>query len=131
MGRYCSCELLGAHETAADEVVVEFHADPRAIRDLLHTVHRIEHDAGHVLVPVTAGAGGIARQDEVLQAAQVQVVGAADAGFKHPTTPYRCAEGERYVVNATRLQRSEEHTSELQSRGHLVCRLLLEKENTA
>src|SRR5690625_6349017 len=25
-------------------------------------------------------------------------------------------------------QRSEEHTSELQSRGHLVCRLLLEKK---
>src|SRR5690625_6466064 len=25
--------------------------------------------------------------------------------------------------------RSEEHTSELQSRGHLVCRLLLEKTN--
>src|SRR5690625_3310192 len=27
-----------------------------------------------------------------------------------------------------RLSRSEEHTSELQSRGHLVCRLLLEKK---
>src|SRR5690625_5432141 len=27
--------------------------------------------------------------------------------------------------------RSEEHTSELQSRGHLVCRLLLEKKNVA
>src|SRR5690625_4399799 len=27
--------------------------------------------------------------------------------------------------------RSEEHTSELQSRGHLVCRLLLEKKNTS
>src|SRR5690625_6991018 len=27
-------------------------------------------------------------------------------------------------------RRSEEHTSELQSRGHLVCRLLLEKKNT-
>src|SRR5690625_5637501 len=26
--------------------------------------------------------------------------------------------------------RSEEHTSELQSRGHLVCRLLLDKKNT-
>src|SRR5690625_6981748 len=26
------------------------------------------------------------------------------------------------------LMRSEEHTSELQSRGHLVCRLLLEKK---
>src|SRR5690625_6830808 len=38
--------------------------------------------------------------------------------------------------NADKLQvcrvdqgRSEEHTSELQSRGHLVCRLLLEKKN--
>src|SRR5690625_5662315 len=28
------------------------------------------------------------------------------------------------------LSRSEEHTSELQSRGHLVCRLLLAKKNT-
>src|SRR3989442_6860524 len=27
------------------------------------------------------------------------------------------------------LRRSEEHTSELQSRPHLVCRLLLEKKN--
>src|SRR5690625_6453919 len=26
-------------------------------------------------------------------------------------------------------ERSEEHTSELQSRGHLVCRLLLDKKN--
>src|SRR5437870_10724915 len=29
---------------------------------------------------------------------------------------------------ATTRGRSEEHTSELQSRGHLVCRLLLEKK---
>src|SRR5207253_10740448 len=29
---------------------------------------------------------------------------------------------------ASGLDRSEEHTSELQSRGHLVCRLLLEKK---
>src|SRR5690625_6517544 len=34
-----------------------------------------------------------------------------------------------HVVEApTRFMRSEEHTSELQSRGHLVCRLLLEKK---
>src|SRR5439155_26597888 len=31
--------------------------------------------------------------------------------------------------NGTSPTRSEEHTSELQSRGHLVCRLLLEKKN--
>src|SRR2546422_2602871 len=30
-----------------------------------------------------------------------------------------------------RCERSEEHTSELQSRLHLVCRLLLEKKKTA
>src|SRR5439155_22778760 len=29
-----------------------------------------------------------------------------------------------------RATRSEEHTSELQSRGHLVCRLLLEKKKS-
>src|SRR5690625_6799813 len=36
------------------------------------------------------------------------------------------------VVLAARVRRprSEEHTSELQSRGHLVCRLLLEKKKT-
>src|SRR5437870_6544303 len=30
-------------------------------------------------------------------------------------------------IKVERYSRSEEHTSELQSRGHLVCRLLLEK----
>src|SRR5207253_4990024 len=30
------------------------------------------------------------------------------------------------ISNYVKAQRSEEHTSELQSRGHLVCRLLLE-----
>src|SRR5690625_4071078 len=37
---------------------------------------------------------------------------------KHVDDPQKTAE----------LLRSEEHTSELQSRGHLVCRLLLEKK---
>src|SRR5215208_6634720 len=31
-------------------------------------------------------------------------------------------------MSPSRSERSEEHTSELQSRGHLVCRLLLEKK---
>src|SRR5207253_10484919 len=34
----------------------------------------------------------------------------------------------RLEVRRAELDRSEEHTSELQSRGHLVCRLLLEKK---
>src|SRR2546422_7735227 len=32
------------------------------------------------------------------------------------------------ILGKTNLSRSEEHTSELQSRLHLVCRLLLEKK---
>src|SRR5690625_7075253 len=35
---------------------------------------------------------------------------------------------EEVAQGATISDRSEEHTSELQSRGHLVCRLLLEKK---
>src|SRR5690625_6576343 len=40
--------------------------------------------------------------------------------------------GESVAARTARdeVARSEEHTSELQSRGHLVCRLLLEKKKT-
>src|SRR3712207_7798023 len=38
-----------------------------------------------------------------------------------------CSENDGYWVCLTR---SEEHTSELQSRQYLVCRLLLEKKNS-
>src|SRR5690625_6441097 len=36
---------------------------------------------------------------------------------------------DREKTRVRKFPRSEEHTSELQSRGHLVCRLLLEKKN--
>src|SRR5690625_6955425 len=40
----------------------------------------------------------------------------------------RPIKGIEEVVKPSCFIRSEEHTSELQSRGHLVCRLLLEKK---
>src|SRR3712207_8903829 len=45
----------------------------------------------------------------------------------------KCAQGGRYyichpTIAPSSLSRSEEHTSELQSRQYLVCRLLLEKK---
>src|SRR5438874_9762827 len=40
------------------------------------------------------------------------------------------ASGTRGAAAATITERSEEHTSELQSRRDLVCRLLLEKKKT-
>src|SRR5439155_19821544 len=42
-------------------------------------------------------------------------------------SPTRRGRG-RSACGAASVSRSEEHTSELQSRGHLVCRLLLEKK---
>src|SRR5882724_2506601 len=44
------------------------------------------------------------------------------------TTCRRMSAGRRWRT-ARRFARSEEHTSELQSLRHLVCRLLLEKKN--
>src|SRR5439155_3049424 len=39
--------------------------------------------------------------------------------------------GYDHIAFLLALLRSEEHTSELQSRGHLVCRLLLEKKKSS
>src|SRR5256884_8111107 len=46
-------------------------------------------------------------------------------------TPFINAAGTYTILSASTMpdERSEEHTSELQSRLHLVCRLLLEKKN--
>src|SRR5439155_13375280 len=54
-------------------------------------------------------------------------------GERHRNTPSpRTLNGKLSTAhrNYTNVIRSEEHTSELQSRGHLVCRLLLEKKST-
>src|SRR3712207_7157257 len=50
-------------------------------------------------------------------------VGAGDIGQHFPPSDERSRDADSAAF------RSEEHTSELQSRQHLVCRLLLEKKN--
>src|SRR2546429_5407587 len=64
-----------------------------------------------------------------------ELPGAADVHGMHGGSAFsakpgqlRCGDDRRAVPPGDR--RSEEHTSELQSRLHLVCRLLLEKKNT-
>src|SRR3989442_7698564 len=49
--------------------------------------------------------------------------------FRSPARTRRVCAGRRLCWPARSSARSEEHTSELQSRPHLVCRLLLEKKN--
>src|SRR3712207_7151879 len=50
----------------------------------------------------------------------------------HGSTPCRAAVGSAWcrLCQLSPIERSEEHTSELQSRQYLVCRLLLEKKKT-
>src|SRR3989442_12053557 len=57
---------------------------------------------------------------------------AAAAGRMHTVVPSasRAWTGGALVVWSVIAVRSEEHTSELQSRPHIVCRLLLEKKNS-
>src|SRR5947209_15287212 len=56
--------------------------------------------------------------------------GVASKPFSHRRTVagFRPAFSALATVSAVTRQRSEEHTSELQSRQYLVCRLLLEKK---
>src|SRR3712207_7967022 len=73
--------------------------------------------------------------DEVEPAVVVQVgVGRAvrEARALHLPRSRLVGEGQiaRVPKDEVRFVRSEEHTSELQSRQYLVCRLLLEKKNT-
>src|SRR3712207_7022016 len=74
--------------------------------------------SGNLIVPVIRNADqlnlvGLARQ----------VNGLADSARNNKLRPEDISDG-------TFTLRSEEHTSELQSRQYLVCRLLLEKKTT-
>src|SRR3712207_7250943 len=60
-------------------------------------------------------------------------VGVADRPPRRPFVDRedpRVGRGAAVVPSGLGLQRSEEHTSELQSRQYLVCRLLLEKKTS-
>src|SRR5690625_6067698 len=71
------------------------------------------HDALPIL-PFTAGATNSRAVTNMARSSKV---------IKPPSTPPKPT-----ARLSRKLPRSEEHTSELQSRGHLVCRLLLEKK---
>src|SRR5258708_27747784 len=74
---------------------------------------------------------GAARRDVGARRAISSPLG-TPAGGVGALRPGACRHaGRSRVRDAARLQRSEEHTSELQSPDHLVCRLLLEKKNYA
>src|SRR5690625_7017952 len=82
------------------------------------------------------GGSAIAPQIRALVGAGIPVMGhlgftpqSVNALSGHRVQGRQAEAADQLVAEALAVQeRSEEHTSELQSRGHLVCRLLLEKK---
>src|SRR5690554_7439249 len=72
-----------------------------------------------ITVNITTSDGCQATHSE-----SIEVLPATEANFVWEST---CSNTNTQFTNTS--TRSEEHTSELQSRPHLVCRLLLEKKN--
>src|SRR5690625_5578206 len=87
----------------------------------------------------TAATRASARLSTASASARLWTKGTRHSRMPRPTQPptrivfFDAIEVIAYLRARTRVtrpaKRSEEHTSELQSRGHLVCRLLLEKKN--
>src|SRR3712207_9025107 len=63
-----------------------------------------------------------AHESKLMHTLSSSIVGVADNR--------NAAAAKHRIVTVGRITRSEEHTSELQSRQYLVCRLLLEKKKT-
>src|SRR3712207_8405109 len=75
--------------------------------------------------PAGIYGGGVAAGD--LRAAARAVADGGDE-FLHAAALVQAFAGAGEMANGEEVLRSEEHTSELQSRQYLVCRLLLEKK---
>src|SRR5439155_19631369 len=75
----------------------------------------------HDALPISAAARASCRR-VIPQILTRVLIGAVPIPRRTPRPPGKVLPARRSAP------RSEEHTSELQSRGHLVCRLLLEKK---
>src|SRR5438874_8135972 len=88
------------------------------------------HDALPICFPSQMGTGGIARAGQTRRFWRYWF-GCIKTGEQALTSRLarHAHEGDKIIGSCARDARSEEHTSELQSRRDIVCRLLLEKKN--
>src|SRR5690554_2395716 len=105
------CELPGKVQAMAFANLHHVHQD--VIHIVLGLVHLVRHIIRHHAVHLTVKFLEVGRQ------------------VFHPNCPVSNTYPDHGIGHAIKVthHRSEEHTSELQSRPHLVCRLLLEKKN--
>src|SRR5690606_40534360 len=85
----------------------------------------------HAALPISLPARRAARRGECLAIAATAWPAPRSSHRRQPPSPEHCVSGRHRSIPAAAPVppgRSEEHTSELQSRENLVCRLLLEKK---
>src|SRR5207253_9190027 len=114
-------ELLTTALAKALEHSLDTHAQRLAAQESQLTKH-----GGGIIERINAVATTVRDTHNEQQAALARVTEAITSQVR------ALAELQQSETQLEHLQetRSEEHTSELQSRGHLVCRLLLEKKNS-
>src|SRR3989441_6546498 len=100
--------LLAAHLVGTGGRVISLEPDPRLFSILLESLIRNEVDQATALPLAAADSRGV-----------LLLAGYRESGGNFGVS--------RVIANQP-LERSEEHTSELQSLAYLVCRLLLEKK---
>src|SRR5258708_5895451 len=104
-----------------------FHGNLRRRCDLVADPIRHKVDTEHHLV-CFAGVGQAQLCQVLAIAAQKLFVHRKAELICHKSPSFSDAISRRCLSREVAFQRSEEHTSELQSPDHLVCRLLLEKK---
>src|SRR3989449_10215013 len=122
----CQCTLSSAsqgdldpahHQQRAPAAVQAFRKDPGRV--VIGRDEKLEFGGAGGLEDLLDRAGAVMRQLGVGMNDAAELPVAFERRRRDPLAPQRL---ERFA------DRSEEHTSELQSRLHLVCRLLLEKK---
>src|SRR5690606_41025280 len=117
----CGYDVLGfAIDAPGDEIVVR-HCDKPGLH-----ITAITGDEGKLPKNPEKNTAGVAALD------LLRHLGMTDRGIEmeiHKKMPFGSGLGSSAASAVAGAFRSEEHTSELQSRGNLVCRLLLEKKN--
>src|SRR5688500_15366010 len=103
---------------------LELPAQGRGLGAADARVHLVEHQGGPRLLGLATG-GELQREMDARELAA-----GGDAGQRPGLLPRVRSELEDDLVQTVAAERSEEHTSELQSPCNLVCRLLLEKKHT-